>query len=340
MPLGEARFVASRRSPGLRWARAAAALIVAATAASATTAARADPTPANRTLAQSLFEQARKLMAAKDFSAACPKLAQSEALDPSPGTLLNLAVCHEQSGRLATAWSEFNDAAASARAAREDARVSFATTRVRAIEPRLAHVTIVLHGPAEGVTATLDRAAVGNAAFSTPVPIDTGNHALAVAVDGKQVWETTLDVPSDGASVTVEVPSQVLVRAPTPTASPAPVATTTGPLEPPAPRWPAYVALGVGGAGLVAGTIFGVIALGAKGSLDDYAGCPSACPAAQRSRVDSLHTDELLADVGLGVGVVGAAVGAFLLLRSTSVSASTSVGIDVAPTGVRVRGSF
>ncbi|HEY6459621.1 MAG TPA: hypothetical protein VIY73_05695, partial [Polyangiaceae bacterium] len=109
--------------------RLAALLAVAGAAASATSTARAEPTPANRTLAQSLFEEARKLMAAKDYAAACPKLAQSETLDPSPGTLLNLAVCHQEAGRLATAWSEFNDAAASARTAHEDPRVSFATTR-------------------------------------------------------------------------------------------------------------------------------------------------------------------------------------------------------------------
>jgi hypothetical protein len=156
------------------------------------------------------------------------------------------------------------------------------------------------------------------------------------------VWEASLDVPSDGASVMVDVPSQVLVRAPAAAARPSPPQGTTGPIEPASPpvRWPAYVALGVGGAGLVAGAAFGVIALGAKSSLDQNAGCPSSCPPAQRSKIDALHTDELISDVGIGVGVVGAAVGVFLLLRSTSVAASASVGIDLAPTGVRVRGSF
>ncbi|HEY6463827.1 MAG TPA: hypothetical protein VIY73_26840, partial [Polyangiaceae bacterium] len=203
------------------------------------------------------------------------------------------------------------------------------------------HVTIVLHGPSEGVTAALDHAAVGSAAFSTPVPVDTGNHTLAISVDGTKVWETSLDVPSDGASVSVDVPSQVLVRAPAAATGPAP-SLGTGAIEPaPRPvRWPAYVALGVGGAGFVAGAAFGFLALGAKSSLDGNAGCPSACPPSQRAKVDSLHADELFSDVGLGIGIVGGALGAFLLIRSTHGAASGSVGIDLAPTGVRVRGGF
>src|SRR5262245_20159289 len=56
--------------------------------------------------ADRLFRQAQEKMAANEIDAACRLFAQSLEADRAIGTLLNLAVCHEKQGRLATAWSE------------------------------------------------------------------------------------------------------------------------------------------------------------------------------------------------------------------------------------------
>ena len=50
----------------------------------------------NKVAAEALFEDGRRLVAAGSFTEACPKFADSERLDPSPGTLLNLASCYEK----------------------------------------------------------------------------------------------------------------------------------------------------------------------------------------------------------------------------------------------------
>jgi hypothetical protein len=51
--------------------------------------------------AAALFAEGRRLMAAEDYAAACPKLAESQALDPQPDTALDLALCYQGASRIA-----------------------------------------------------------------------------------------------------------------------------------------------------------------------------------------------------------------------------------------------
>jgi len=73
----------------------------------------ADP-QAEARLAQALFDEGRALMAQKRWAEACPKLAESQRLDPGGGTLLNLALCHSGEGKTATALVGLDDALAAA----------------------------------------------------------------------------------------------------------------------------------------------------------------------------------------------------------------------------------
>src|ERR1700759_2729062 len=65
--------------------------------------------------ARALFADARKLMAAKHYDQARPKLEESQRLDSGIGTMYNLADCWEHIGRTASAWAMFLDTAAAAR---------------------------------------------------------------------------------------------------------------------------------------------------------------------------------------------------------------------------------
>src|SRR5580704_7129436 len=80
--------------------------------------ARADG--ANAPAAEALFAEGRRLVDAGDFANACPKFADSERLDPSVATLLNLGACYEKAGRTASAWATFREAISAAQAAKRD----------------------------------------------------------------------------------------------------------------------------------------------------------------------------------------------------------------------------
>ncbi len=85
-------------------------------------AAAADPTPADRAAARTLFDDARKLMTQGSFAAACPKLEESQRIDPGMGTQFNLAECQEKIGKLASAWENFLEVANNAKNAGQSAR--------------------------------------------------------------------------------------------------------------------------------------------------------------------------------------------------------------------------
>ena len=99
--------------------------------------AEAGPSAADRLRATALFQEGRALMAAGRIDAACPALEQSQRLDPSGGTLLNLALCRERAGELARALTAFNQAAAVAHGEGRADREAEATTRAQAIAARL-----------------------------------------------------------------------------------------------------------------------------------------------------------------------------------------------------------
>src|SRR6516225_9422157 len=126
--------------PGAR----AAASLAALCAFVAPLCAAAQSPGADVALAEALYQRGRQLMAEGKYSEACPKFAESYRLDAATGTLLNLASCHEDEGKLASAWLEFTQAAAAARLDHRDDRVKFAEDHLSAIEPKLSRLAVTV----------------------------------------------------------------------------------------------------------------------------------------------------------------------------------------------------
>src|SRR4051812_8772615 len=105
------------------WTAPVAALVLSLTA-------RARAEPSSSAFAEALFREGKHLLSAGKLDEACPKLEESQRLDPKPGTLINLAYCHERQGRAATAWGEYAEGGPLAARAKNKAMESFARDRM------------------------------------------------------------------------------------------------------------------------------------------------------------------------------------------------------------------
>lgn len=75
----------------------------------------------------------------------------------------------------------------------------------------------------------------------------------------------------------------------------------------------AWIGFGVGGAGLLAGTTFGLLALSEDSSLSDGCGATTSCT---EDDVSTMKTYQLMADIGFALGLAGVAVGVVMLLSA------------------------
>lgn len=159
--------------------------------------------------AQALFDQGRKLMAQEKWAEACPKLEESQRLDPAGGTLLHLALCREHEGRVATAWALYQDALAQAkRDARKD-RAKSAQDRIDALGPKVSRVRVkvaLANRRADGFTVLRDDVVVGEAQWGELVPLDPGPHVLTAKAQGRKPWSSRIEVSAVAQELEVVVP--------------------------------------------------------------------------------------------------------------------------------------
>jgi hypothetical protein len=180
--------------------------------------------------AELLFRQGKELMDQGQYALACDKLQESNDIDPALGTLLNLAVCYEKGGRQASAWVTFNSAAAQARAQGEADRESFARERAAALEPILAHLTVVVTVQTrDGLTITRGGSVVDPSLWGQGVPVDPGPSIIRAERPGCEPWQTTVRVePSAAVTVRVPVLRPAATAAPNAPGARTPAAVTTG----------------------------------------------------------------------------------------------------------------
>jgi serine/threonine-protein kinase len=285
------------------------------------------------------------------FAEACPKLVDSNKLDPAVGTLLYLGECYEKNGQTASAWATFQAAAEAGNKANQPERAKVASDRANTLVSKLSKITITVGEAARaaGLEVKRDGTDVGQATWGVGVPVDPGEHSVVAKAPGRKDWSQTVRVEADGKTAAVEIPALEAAAAPQPQPQALSQPIAAGPVftKPPAAdtkmgqetstirgnsqRVMAYVVGGVGVAGLVVGTVFG---LEAKSKQNQSAAqCRSNAPTeCNQTGVDLRHQGHsaaTLANVGFGVGALGLIGGAILYFTAPSNSTPSTPSSDV-----------
>lgn len=266
--------------------------------------------------AEALFREGRALSDAGDIAGACAKFRESDRLDPAVGTTFNIADCEERLGRLARAWTLFDEVVQ--RLPPADKRRAVAQKRAAALEPRLPKLSVQLAASAPPDTrVTRDGVELGAASLGTPLPVDPGEHVLRVSAPGYAEREVKVLV-SEREIRQLEVepgPAQspVISAAPLPkeTVASTPSESGKSPLL-------GYVIGGVGVAGFITGAVAGVLTLQKKGVVNDHCDDDKRCDQTGLDAAASGKTLGIVTTIGLVTGVVGVGAGTYLILSAGS----------------------
>lgn len=187
--------------------------------------------------AEALFREGRTLIKQGKLDAGCEKIEQSEKIESSVGTLLNLGDCREKQGRFATAWAAFRKAESMAKLSGSDPkRMLEARRRADRLEDSLARITVQVgaRSKAEGLTIKRDGETVDPDLWGTGIVVDPGSHVIVAEAPNAKPWKTEISVGKGGKRWVV-VPSLEPVAEATPATPPPapPPRIVTTPVVPP-----------------------------------------------------------------------------------------------------------
>ena len=285
--------------------------------------AHAQPSEADRASARSLAAEGYDALERKDYPTAVDRFRHADALVHAPTISVDLARALVGMGKLVEASERYQlviregvpkGSPASWRKALEDAQSEAAD-----LEPRLAWVVIHVMGPLDP-EVTIDGLRVPEGAIGARRAADPGSADVRATAPGFEPASETITL-KEGEEQTVTLVLKKSPVEPKPLAAePTPVATTQKKEE--SSKLPAWIAFGVGGAGLVAGSITGVLALSAHSELETE--CPTGTcyltPENEhevKSDLSRYHTFGTISGIGFVVAVAGGATGAVLLLTGS-----------------------
>ncbi|HEY3822308.1 MAG TPA: hypothetical protein VGL81_34320 [Polyangiaceae bacterium] len=334
--------------------------VLAFTLATARTAtAQSEASASSVKMAQDLVEEGRLLGQQGKWGDALERFRKAASLSAraTPQLAFYVGYAEARVGKLVAADVDLRRAVELAHAANNEQVAKAARAELPELVARTPGLTIVVSGTAAPVNLQIDGGPLAVAALGSPVPLDPGDHTVVLRFASGQVTRQVSLVEHQHATITIDPP-----EGPAAAALPeAPIATPTtiAPTTPAAPvpettggggrKILGVAAMGAGGAALVAGGVFYLLARSALSPVTSA--CPSSpCAAPSGSPLPSdyhdAQTKQTISIVLAGAGAAVAATGFILFLTggSSSPPASTTTGFApwLGPTGggASLRGSF
>jgi hypothetical protein len=292
-------------------------------------AAKPAPDKKTRAAARKAYADGEKAYGKGDYAAAYESFNKAIELIPSPHAEYWAAASLDKLDRANEAIAAYEQFLADPGASKVgDDKVSLAKSRLEAMKAKLVGEVSLVTTPA-GASVSVDGEPESGATPLT-VKLPPGAHKVSLTLAGHQPKEIEINVTTgEKTEQKVELASQQ-PETPVPAAvtpEPAPE-----PAEPPPPpekrsKVPAFVTLGIAGAGAAVGAVFGVKALSKKKDYDDHPTTDAA---------DDVERNALIADMAFGVAITLGVTGIVLLTSADSGSTGDSAARHVKPTQAKL----
>lgn len=281
------------------------------------------PTKADRDKAKAAFIRGNEKFDAGDFAGAAEAYKEANETLPAPQAVYKMALALDKAGKgpeAMEAYKQFLDAPPPENMAGQK-------TSAEARLQELGLGTIKLSSTPAGAMVKVDGQP---AAGPTPLTLSLkpGPHTLEISAPDHEPATRELTV-SAASSTEVAVELKALPPPAPPPVQPPPPETAAPPPPPPPKeepkpsKIPAYVTLGLAGAGAVVGTVFGFKALSSKNSFNDSPTTKNA---------DDAERNALIADMAFGVAVTLGITGTVLLLSGNKKAEPAKTGkLRIAP---------
>jgi len=296
------------------------------------------PDPAVVAAARALAVEGVKLAQDDKCDQAIPKLERAEQLHHGPIVLSQLGECYVQTGRLVEGAEAMRSVLRTPQPDNATDAMKRAYTVARSTlestKGKIAMLTITVE-PSNGIDprVTVDGKDVPDALLGAARPTDPGERQLEASAPGYLSTRRKVELsPGEEQAIALSlVIDPAALRAKAPVAedigerasasadeAPEPAVQASTSVEPAATghsRLPAYIAWGVGVAGIGAGVGFGWVAKDQEAALNKA--CPNdVCPRTHRAKLDAARTNGVISTISLSVGLGAAALGTVLYFLS------------------------
>ncbi len=295
------------------------------------------PSVAHAQGAGTLYRKGVAAMDAGKLAQACPMLEKSYEKEGRLATLFAVAQCKNKQARFSAALEHFRaylerfELASSAEQKTEAERRKLAGQQVEALEKTLPQLTLLMPPSApDGTIVKLDGRV---APFLADVRVQPGDHAVTLEVPDLGKVETKVSLAAgENKRVQLTLPSKVGEPAPAEVAPPpAPQSARQEPALPEAPKPPpkpvshtaAFIAGGVGVAGLAVGTVFGFKAI-SKAKVVDARCIDALCDGEGKRAGDQGKAFGWVSTGGFALGAIGVGVALYTLLSDSAGAKSAS----------------